>query len=267
MFTTRCILFASRLWPLLDGLRDKCILWNTSCSGNRSSASEKFFDGSFTQRLTNNTCFFDSSPDCSTRNPPGRVSAFNDVKDWMRSPQCYSENPAKQGIGDETSELLLLESSFLNYTCCGQCVVAADQVDLYYWSDPSANTSCQSIVGDGNSDLAVGATTDKFGSIYWGCTAWFLGDNYENGQFQTDITRSSLVTTAVLTTVASVIFRTYLYNPWGRSPCETALAPVSSNLTSKIERVSTPLSLHPRGHSLLAPNGSVSTAVLGNFTL
>ena len=189
------------------------------------------------------------------------MSAFNDVKDWMRSPQCEPEDPAKQRITDDNYKLILQEDSFLNNTCCGQCVIAADQVDVYYWPDPNANTSCQSIIGDGNSDLAVGATTDGSGAIYWGCTASLADD------VQPSITTSTIVTTAVLTTVASVIFRTYLYDPWGDSPCETAPASVSSNFTSKTEHVGTPMSLHPRGHSLVAPNGSVSTAVLGNFTL
>ena len=204
-----------------------------------------------------NKCFFDTSPDCSTRNPPGRVSIFNDVKDWMRSPQCGSNSPANQGIGDQNYAAIVQENLFLNQTCCGQCDVAANQVDVYYWSDSNANTSCQSIIGDGNSDLAVGATTDKSGNIYWGCSTWAEDD------VQPGITIPTLITTAVLTTVASVIFRTYLYNPWGDSPCETVPTSVPSNLTSKIE---TPMSLHRRGHSLVAPNG-VSTAVFGSFTL
>lgn len=57
---------------------------------------------------------------------------------------------------------VIKEDLFLNQTCCdglSYCEVAADQVDVYYWSKPDANTSCQSIIGDGVSDLAVGATT------------------------------------------------------------------------------------------------------------
>ena len=233
----------------LDGLRDECVLWDTSCSGDRSLATSLFYGG-VTSVLMQNKCFFDPSPDCSKSNPPGRVSAFDDVKSWMRSPQCLSEDPTiiDQEGGDEPN--VIQEDLFLNQTCCDNCQVAADQVDVYYWSNPHANTSCLSIIGDGNSDLAVGATTDKSGDVYWGCTTWSSGSPL-------------IVSTATLTSLASMTFRSYLFNPWDESPCGNYTASVSSDLKSNI----TPRGLYPRGHTLIAPNNSVSTLVLGDVTL
>ena len=146
------------------------------------------------------------------------------------------------------------EDLFLNETCCHDCAVAADHVDVYYWSNPHADTSCLSIVGDGDSDIAAGATTDKSGHVYWGCTSSSSGSPL-------------IVSTATLTHVTSMTFRSYLFNPWGESPCGNSSASLSSNLNPNIKPRGIPPSLHPRGHSLIAPNGSVSTVVLGGFTL
>ena len=171
-----------------------------------------------------------------------------------------TEDPliAEELGGDEPN--VVEEDLFLNQTCCDDCQVGADQVDVYYWSNPNANTSCLSIVGNGNSDLAVGATTDPSG-VYWACTSWLFSQGLPGHG------SPLIVKTAELTTLASMTFRTYLYDPWGESPCENSTASLSSNLNPKIEPRSIPLSLRRRGHSLIAPNDSVSTAVLSGFTL
>ena len=233
----------------LDGLKDECVLWDASCSGNRSLATSQFY-GSIMNILTQNACFYDSSPDCSKSNPPGRVSEFDDVKSWMRSPPCMSEDPGIMALEDTEDAIIIQEDLFLNQTCCGDCEVAADQVDVYYWPNSHANTSCLSIIGDGNSDLAVGATTDNSGSVYWGCTTWSSGS-------------PSVVWTATLTSVASMTFRSYLFNPYDESPCGNLTTSVSSDVNPNIKH----RDLYPRGHTLIAPNSSVSTVVLGDVTL
>ena len=245
----------------MDGLTDECILWDSSCSGNRVSATSHFY-GSMTDTLMGNPCFFDPSPDCSTNNPPGRISAFDEVKDWMRSPQCMSEDPMIISEEEGNEANVIKEDLFLNETCCGNCQVAADRVDVYYWSDPHANnTSCLSIVGDGISDLAVGATTGTSGDLYWGCTSWVSERGQSGPAFPL------IVPTATLTSVASMTFRTYLFDPWGESPCQDTSPSLSSNISDIITPRGSLPSLYPRGHSLVVPNASVSTAVLGNFTL
>ena len=245
----------------LDGLEDECILWDTSCSGNGPVATSKFF-GSIESVLYQNKCFFDASPDCSKKNPPGRISAFVDLKNWMRSPRCISIDPGIIELENNDDEAnIIREDLFLNLTCCNNCEVAADQVDVYYWLDPNANTSCQSIIGDGASDIDVGATTDKSGSVYWGCTSWFSSPG------QSGPGSPSIIVTATLTSEASMTYRTYAFNPWDESPCGNSSAPLSSSPNPNIKPRGIPPSLHPRGHSLIAPNGSVSTAVVGEFTL
>lgn len=247
----------------LDGLKDECVLWDTSCSGNKTLATIQFY-GSVVSAVTKNKCFQDLSPDCSKNNPLGRMSAFSQLKNWMRSTECESEDPKiihlidpeKSNVADAVKDDL-----FMNKTCCGDCEVAADKVDVYYWPDPNADTSCLSIIGNETSDLAVGATTDKAGNVYWGCTSW------DSSQGQSGLGSPHIVTTATLTTIASVTFRTYLYNPWWKLPCENSLTSLSSSLDPKVKPRDTLESLRRRGHTLVAANGSVSTAVLGDFTL
>ena len=243
----------------LDDLTDGCVLWDTTCSGNRSLATKHFY-GSIMNGLKKNKCFYDSSPDCTKNNPIGRMSAFDKAKEWMRSSQCASESPSIIELEGTEDADLVKENSFLNQTCCDNCQVAVDRVDFYYWPSPHANTSCLSIIGDGESDLAVGATTVN-SDIYWACTSW------SSSQGQIGLGSPVIITTATLTTIASLTFRTHLYNPWSKIPCESSAGSLSSSLISKVKPDDTGQFLHPRGHSLVAPNVLVSTTVLGEFTL
>ena len=97
---------------------DQCLLWDTSCSGNRTLAIDEFFNS--TQKLLHdNSCFAQFSSgvapgdpdisipvvdpgsgivdsnlvipsDCENYNPPERISEWQDMKKWMRSPGCVS---------------------------------------------------------------------------------------------------------------------------------------------------------------------------------
>ena len=243
----------------LDDLTGGCVLWDTSCSGNRSLATKHFY-GSIMPDLKKNKCFYDSSPDCTKNNPLGRMSAFDKAKEWMRSSQCDSESPSIIELEGTEDADLVKENSFLNQTCCDNCQVAVDRVDFYYWPSPYADTSCLSIIGDGESDLAVGATTVN-SDIYWACTSW------SSTQGQIGLGSPVIITTATLTTIASLTFRTHLYNPWIKIPCESSAGSLSSSLISKVKPDGTGQFLHPRGQSLVAPNVLVSTTVLGEFTL
>ena len=188
------------------------------------------------------------------------MSAFDKVKEWMKSPQCNQENPAIMELKGGDYEYVIDESSFFNDTCCGNCEVVADQVDVYYWPSNHTNTSCLSIIGDGVSDLAVGGTTENPGQIYWGCTTYYPVSGWPSPG------SPAFVTTATLTTIASITFRTYLYNPWIEM-CDRPPASSFSASDTIVEPNGTSRLLRPRGHSLVAPNASVSTAVLSNFTL
>ena len=239
----------------LDGLEDQCILWDKSCCGETTSAASRFWSTS--GLLENNSCFYRPSPECSTSNPPGRMSVFSEVKNWMRQPGCLKLH--HEMYPDPNGEAVFQEDLLFNVTCCGYCQVIAEKVDVYYWPSPNANTLCQSIVGDEVSSIADGATTNAQGDVYWGCTyspPVSEGDDFSNSLM--------LLTTASLTTIASLKFKAY--NPWDPSPCMnmTSSASPQFNQTSRVPNNAA--TLHPRAHSLLA-GGNISTAILGTHTL
>lgn len=76
----------------LDGLRDVCVLWDKLCCGNSSMAPRSYWHNNLSV-VTNNRCFRDYLPDCTESNPPGRKSAFEEFKNWMRDPLCYASYP------------------------------------------------------------------------------------------------------------------------------------------------------------------------------
>ena len=197
----------------LDGLRDVCVLWDKSCCGNSALAPQSYWKENL-WTITSNDCYFDYSLDCTKSNPAGRMSAFEEFKNWMRGPQCLASSPLIAGdpvricgpfssCSEPDIELrdLFQEHSlplcsliyfmswshflkeryiltlnhvqndamvyqgdeFLNATCCGgNCQIVADKVDVYYWPDPLADTSCSSIVGSEVSYIADGATTNSW---------------------------------------------------------------------------------------------------------
>lgn len=159
---------------------DQCLLWDASCSGNRTLAIEKFFDIAFSDQtndsdvkgnLLDNDCFigtaYDSGvneSDWDTYNSPERLSDFNRIKTWMRSSQCVTAanewinmtgypwgyvfdagmNVSQAGDSSWWTD----NSSAATPSCCGVCDISAQNVDLYYWPDPDANLSCLSIIGE-----------------------------------------------------------------------------------------------------------------------
>ena len=95
----------------LDGMRDVCVLWDNSCCGNNASAAENYWNEHL-NAVTSNACFFSYSPECARSNPPGRMSAFAGLKDWMRGPQCFESNPV---IAEDPVRLLSISWSFHPY--------------------------------------------------------------------------------------------------------------------------------------------------------
>ncbi|KAL8794952.1 MAG: hypothetical protein Q9195_002534 [Heterodermia aff. obscurata] len=186
------------------------------------------------------------------------MSVFSDVKNWMRQPEClklkYDMFP------DPNGEAVRQEDFFFNVTCCGYCEVAADKVDVYYWPTPNADTSCQSIVGDEVSNIADGATTNAQGDAYWGCM--YTIPVRERDHFSDSL---DFLITASLTTIESMTFKAYVYNPWDPSPCGNITSSASPQFNQTTRVPNNTATLRPRAHSLLA-GGNVSTAVLGTFT-
>ena len=272
---------------------DQCLLWDSSCSGNRTLAIDEFFNTT-EGLLLNNLCFSQFSSgvpsgdtdisipeervgssvididdvvpsDCKKYNPPERLSEWQDIKSWMRSSGCVSaqnEWTKEGGQGDYNI------SSEVTPSCCGLCNVGAENVDLYYWPEPGVNTSCLSIVGASVNPIAYGATTGAVGDseagTYWACSAkipatstyTYAGTNSADAETITSVYPT--ITTAAITTIGSLAVKVPLINPWASSPCiETDTFPRVSNISNGLNS-STELhvrrAVQARGHTLLSPS-------------
>lgn len=284
---------------------DQCLLWDHSCTGNRTLAIQKFFSIAFADagldldnngRLLDNDCFLQNSvvnqSDCNRYNPPERLSDFEKIKKWMRSQECVAaadEWMAMTGsswhtiFGKPTPDLgLIAESSDSNDdpdsnspSCCGTCNVFAQNVDLYYWLEPAANLSCLNIIGKSfNLPLEYGATTaieDGSTQIYWGCNVTSTGTT--EGESEVSTTRSYIFTTAQITTTGSLSVKVSSISPWSSSPClggDTGPQPSNHSINDRDKGAS----IYAREHSLFVPPSitqadglPVSTLVSGNFIL
>lgn len=67
----------------------------------------------------------------------------------MESPQCESSQLEwENGVVDK-----------INDHCCTKCDLEVRDVDVYYWPDPAADTSCTSIIGKSVNPVDYGAKT------------------------------------------------------------------------------------------------------------
>ena len=267
----------------VTGFHDGCVLWDDSCSGNRTEAIKNFFDNAFLSNgrndrnsngpLLSNLCFvqkFVNQSDCDTYNPPERLSEFQRIKNWMRSSQCISaadewiamtgynwgryfstfNEPKAEYIHDVGNSTALLP------TCCGGCLAWAENVDLFYWPEPDSDTSCLSVIGSVR-PIDYGATTES-GTTYWACN-W------------TESSSTGILTTAQITTVGSLTVKVSNFNPWSSSPCGEDEPESQDQSTKARDRGA---SVYRRAHSLIIPTSitetdglPVSTMISGNFTL
>ena len=277
---------------------DQCLLWDPSCSGNRTLAIEKYFDVAVSESADNwwkngnllvNEYFQQNNDvnqsDCDTYNPPERMAEFSKIKDWMRSPQCLSAANKWVAMGGNESKLEFLAQDagpgFKNTsedltTCCGICSMNAATVDLYYWPELDANLSCLSIIGQSVRPLDYGATTSLidahyswFTMTYWGCEST-LAHPFEMEGYTSSTT---VYTTAEITTIGSLTVKMSLMSPWSSSPCvDNDAGSQGLNISIRVREEYT--SVYARSQSLIVPssvtqeNGlPVSTLVSGDFTL
>lgn len=295
---------------------DMCLLWDPSCSGNRTLAMEKFFDPTFHSDLLGNACFSQltsvnsvSLSNCNIHNPPNRMSEFREMKNWMRSEQCVSaalewaamtpinnfgpnytfadavdnksgtEDPDSQ-IGAQMEDPYYGLHKFSNSSsCCGACEFYAENVDVYYWPEPDANTSCLSIIGESVRPLTYGATTTTFivdptsseTTTYWGCEPT---STFYNPMVRENVTYTPEVTTAEITTIGSLVVKVPLIDPWSSSPCRES-GVISQGLNGSTEIGGKHATMHARDHTLIIQSSitqdkglsPATTAVSGNFTL
>ena len=275
---------------------DPCLLWDPSCSGNRTSAIDTFFDPTFQQDLLSNRCFVVAGSvnlanvsKCDRYNPPDRMSEFQKMKNWMRSQQCASAATEwaahyESGLDPSSEEAILNEPDRYhialgaNPSCCGPCETNVKNADIYYWPEPDANTSCLSIIGDNVRPIDFGATreTSSTGTttstdIYWDCEP--KPSTYYNSLQSESVTDTYPIRTAMITNIGSLSVKVYLADPWSPSPCtESDVMSQGSNKSAQIRDRHVPM--HARGHTLIIPssvtltdNLPVTTMVSGNFTL
>ena len=90
-------------------------------------------------------------------------------------PEKYGHSPPILGFRGVPFHGIPLPASFMgnikeNHTFknpqCINCEIVAGNVDVYYWPDPAADTSCESIIGPGNIPLDFGGTTSG-DTTYW----------------------------------------------------------------------------------------------------
>ena len=248
----------------ITAFANQCLLWDASCVGNGTLAIEEFFNTT-KNGLLDNQCFsnFDSgnagiaipevpevpaadnaatgteqpvildagnSSDCKTYNPSERLSAWDKIKSWMRSPGCVSAQDGwvKMGghMSGQTGGQMGGDPSNVSSSCCGYCVVGAQNVDLYYWPEPGINTSCLSIILNSVHPLDFGATTagSPLFETYWACTAKKPVTSADETGINaadtfTTTTTASLITTAAIETIGSIFVKVPLINPWAFSLC------------------------------------------------
>ena len=259
-------------------VKDMCVLWDSSCSGDRTMAIKKFFRS--TVDLGSNNCFEHASSGdssaCLKWNPPARLQEWRKIKDWMSSPQCASALDTYYELSGKSNRAAQRFDPSVS-TCCLRCYIHAEDVDIYYWPDPDADTSCLSIIGGSVRPLDFGATKSTVSVLheltqrvdvvtYWGCTAKTMktGTLSDNGHLTTFADRETTLT-AKITTIGSLSVKISVFNPWSSGPCsqeETA----SQVASPKTER-------RAPDHSLVVPpsitqkNDLPVTTVLDGFTL
>ena len=227
-------------------LESECLLWNSSCTGNRSAAVENFFNmpnGTMNNLMSDLfNCFNNQSqPSCT----PAMLAEYAEMKSWMRTPECDS-------LHDKALQVDL-HTQVEGQKCCGNCSLGAGNVDVYYWPQPNADTSCLSIIGNEVLPLTYGIT-DK---SYWGCTStdpeWGL----------------TTITTAILMTAdLGVTWKSYLVDPFSSQPCpEPTNIPPSLTATSTTLPSPSPTSRYLPIQSSSWKNGSIVTTISGTFTL
>lgn len=281
--------------------KDVCLLWDTSCSGNRTLAIEEFFktdNTTFASQFGLNTtdydfnilfnnCFrqnwMEGPSDCAKYNPPSRLTEWDKIRSWMRSDQCVSAQNEYEKMSGQPAINSTAEDS---PSCCGICDFVADNADVYYWPENGTDTSCLSVIGNSVNPFGYGATKAKrlagWGDgemTYWACSNQHPTTSVMNfGRLSFTVT-NSIITTAVVTNVGSLLVKVPMYNPWSASPCGEDVAADQDSDKSALSNTSTSIAwkhgnIHARAHLPLIPasitqsNGlRVTTVVIENFTL
>ena len=166
--------------------------------------------------------------------------------------------PTEEPVGNDNTMTGNCNPAFLGE---GVCQFAGGFVDIYYWPEPEADTSCLKIVSKGTPQLLQDATIEAVTSgentsmtTYWGCAAQqaSLNDSY--------------ITTAAVSTIGNFSFKVSHYNPWSPGPC-SGRASASGSSTTSLEARGLHASLNVRAHSIIAPSNLTHTSGLHGGTV
>ena len=195
-----------------------CFLWDNSCPRNRSWTFPDANPYTYLADFELEVCFGNLFCQCMVDGvpaPAASTSSYAELLKFMRSPQCFSSPRS----------------------CCqtSPCFFHPTAVEVYYWPDPDANTSCLSIIGDSIHPWDYGATTTtlteyvpallnlwNMGSIqtYWGCTKTYMTTYSGPIRPTSSWLATEVVTTAVMRSIRGLKFKSSKFNPWeAEQPC------------------------------------------------
>ena len=249
-------------------LQAESCLFDGTCGDNATAVEDSFFGSQGTMEFLSSQegpCGWGNPDFESPKCLPGMMDVLDPVLTWMRGGECRSKYRSYDAF----------ETKVTSLGCCEYCDFKSGNVDLFYWPDPNADTSCLSIVAPGEVSIDYGATTDpsvgvpQWGSVYWGCTS-FIG--------KTKVINTIASLDSSITSLPGITSKIYLLNPWDTGTIERQcgtdwtkslpFGPPSLNAPAKT-------STGVRATSLVLPSGSgrfangsrVSTVVSGSYTL
>ena len=241
-------------------LLSECVLWDECCTGNRTEAKLQYFGFQGTRdylaQISSPEFKTNVTTDCpwgSSLCTPRLLEMHAKLTKWRFTEECDSFNRE-----------FPLGRSFAPARCCDLGYVEAGNVDLYYWPEPDADTSCLDVVGGEVFPIDHRATRKDENQAYWGCVT----TDGSGG--------STTVTTALLQTVPNlnVTFKNYVTYPSGatcpetvslswRSAPQTVVSNGYASLAGSMLDSSTRLIALPSQSKGTGP----STVVSGDFTL
>ena len=138
------------------------MLWDSSCSGNKTEALDEFFNNSGTMKgLVYNAWEYYPVNQKLSGIPPENNSK---IISWMRDPDCrssflewhtkhldqpiwtYTDRAENEDV-ISTMDWSSVARTSGNGGCCDACELVGGNVDVYYWPVPEANTDCLASVG------------------------------------------------------------------------------------------------------------------------
>lgn len=141
---------------------EQCVLWDSSCSSNKTEALDEFFNNSGTM----NQLVYGAWEYYPVHREKGGIPPDTNSKiiSWMREPDCrssflewHTEHPDQSSWSyddrvDNTDVPQTMDWSSVainsgSFGCCDACELVGGNVDVYYWPVPGANTDCLASVG------------------------------------------------------------------------------------------------------------------------